>query len=253
MVIAMTSESRLNARLDELAEAGRVSGLHGLVVMRHGQTVAEWYGAGEDYRWGEPLGQVVFGPDVRHDLRSVTKSLVALLYGVALADGQVPGPAEPLMRQFPEYPDLAADPAKAGLTVEHALTMTMGLEWREDLPYTSPDNSEIAMELAPDRHRYVLERPMAAKPGEHWSYCGGATALIGRLIVKGTGVILPDYARRVLFGPLGITAFDWTAGRDGVASPASGLRLTPRDLARIGQLALDHGCHDRSHSPGHRK
>jgi CubicO group peptidase (beta-lactamase class C family) len=130
MVIAMTSESRLNARLDELAEAGRVSGLHGLVVMRHGQTVAEWYGAGEDYRWGEPLGQVVFGPDVRHDLRSVTKSLVALLYGVALADGQVPGPAEPLMRQFPEYPDLAADPAKAGLTVEHALTMTMGLEWR---------------------------------------------------------------------------------------------------------------------------
>ena len=237
----MTSESRLNACLDELAEAGRLPGLHGLVVMRHGRLAAERYGSGADFRWGEPLGQVVFGPEVLHDLRSVTKSLVALVYGAALADGQVPGPAEPLLRQFPEYPDLAADPARAGLTVEHALTMTMGLQWREDLPYTSPDNSEIAMESAPDRYRYVLERPVTGKPGERWAYCGGATALVGRLIVKGTGLPLPEYTRRVLFEPLGIASSGWNAGQDGVASPASGLRLTPRDLARIGQLALDHG------------
>jgi len=32
---------------------------------------------------------------------------------------------------------------------------------------------------------------------------GGATALLGRLIAKGTGEKLPDYARRVLFDPLG--------------------------------------------------
>jgi CubicO group peptidase (beta-lactamase class C family) len=120
----MASETALNARLDELAGAGRLTGLHGLVVRRHGRLAAEWYGSGEDHQWGDSLGQVVFGPGVLHDLRSVTKSLVALLYGIALADGQVPGPAEPLMPQFPEYPDLAADPAKTDLTVEHALTMT---------------------------------------------------------------------------------------------------------------------------------
>jgi CubicO group peptidase (beta-lactamase class C family) len=71
--------------------------------------------------------------------------------------------------------------------------------------------------------------------------CGGASALIGRLIVKGTGQTLPDYARQVLFDPLGIAAFNWAAGQDGVASAASGLRLTPASLARIGQVALGHG------------
>jgi CubicO group peptidase (beta-lactamase class C family) len=237
----MTTRTGLKEQLDELARAGRVPGLHGVVAVQDGGVAVEWYGTGEDHQWGQPLGRVVFGPDVLHDVRSVTKSVVGLLYGIALADGLVPGPAEPLMPQFPEYPDLAADPARAGLTVEHALTMTLGLEWDESAPYTSPDNSEIAMEMAADRHRYVLERPVAEPPGQHWSYCAGASAILARLIAKGTGQTLPDYARQVLFDPLGIAAFDWSTGPDGVASAASGLRLTPSSMAKIGQLALGHG------------
>jgi CubicO group peptidase (beta-lactamase class C family) len=61
-----------------------------------------------------------------HDLRSVTKSIVGLLYGIALDRGLVPLAEAPLLAQFPEYPDLVADPRLAGLKVEHALTMTMG-------------------------------------------------------------------------------------------------------------------------------
>ncbi|PZG19128.1 serine hydrolase [Micromonospora craterilacus] len=230
--------------LAEARSAGRLDGLHGVVAIRGGQTLLEHYDAGADFTWGTSLGVVEFGPETLHDLRSVTKSVTALLYGIALGEGLVPHPAEPLLRQFREHADLAADPERARLTVEHALTMSLGLEWREDFPYDSPANSEIAMELAPDRYRYVLERPIVEPPGARWSYCGGATALLGRLIADGTGQPLPQFARAALFAPLGIDDVDWTCGMDGVASAASGLRLAPRDLARIGELVLADGTWD---------
>jgi CubicO group peptidase (beta-lactamase class C family) len=231
----------LAERIAEAQRTGRLAGLHGLVIVRQGKLVLEQYGAGEDSMWGDSLGSVAFGPDTLHDLRSVSKSVVGLLYGIALANGQAPEPSEPLLRHFPEYPDLAADPEHAALTVGQALTMTLGLDWHEDVPYTSVANSEVAMEFAPDRYRFVLERPIVEEPGVRWSYCGGATALLGALIARGSGRTLQDFARGQLFGPLGIKTFEWMAGRDGVASPASGLRLAPRDLARIGQMVLNRG------------
>jgi CubicO group peptidase (beta-lactamase class C family) len=231
----------LRQRLDETLKAGQAEGLHAAVVVRHGRTLLEHYGAGEDFAWGTSLGAVAFSPETLHDVRSVTKSVTALLYGIALAEHRVPDPAEQLLRQFPEYSDLGADPERARITVEHALTMSLGLEWKEDIPYADPANAEIAMELAPDRYRYVLERPVVEPPGARWAYCGGATALLGRLISDGTGRPLPEYARDALFAPLGIHSFEWMTGDDGVASAASGLRLTPRDLARIGELVLAGG------------
>ncbi|WFE30753.1 serine hydrolase [Solwaraspora sp. WMMD791] len=232
---------RMSELLAQAEQAGQVDGLHGVVVVCGGQLLWEHYGTGEDFSWEHSLGPVRFGPTTLHDLRSVTKSVTALLYGIALGDGLVPAPAQPLLGRFPEYPDLAADPDRARLTVAHALTMSLGLDWREDAPYDSPDNGEIAMELAPDRCRYVLERPVVEPPGERWSYCGGATALLGKLIADGTGQALEAYGRAQLFAPLGIEQFHWMTGDDGVASPASGLRLTPRDLARIGELVLAGG------------
>ena len=234
----------LGNRVDAAYHDGELPGLHGLVIVRRGRLALERYYTGPDQTWGRPLGRVAFGPDTLHDLRSVTKSIVGLLYGIALADGRVPPPDAVLVDQFPEYPDLAADPARRRLTVSHLLTMTLGLDWNESVPYTSAANSEIAMELAPDRYRFVLERPIAGEPGLRWRYNGGATALLGRLIARGVGAALPDFARAALFVPLGITAFDWIKGRDGTPSAASGLRLAPRDLARIGQLLVQRGRWD---------
>ena len=66
--------------------------------------------------------------------------------------------------------------------------MTLGLEWDElTIPYGDLPNSENAMEAAPDRFRFILDRPITDPPGAKWTYCGGATALLGRLITKGTG------------------------------------------------------------------
>ena len=231
----------LGARLDAAVADGKLAGLHAVLVVRRGKLALERYYNGEDERWGDPLGRVVFGPEVKHDLRSVSKSVVGLLYGIALDKGQVPALDQPLVDHFPAYPDLAADPERRRITVAHALTMTMGLEWSEDLPYSDPRNSESAMELAPDRYRYVLGRPIVSAPGERWVYSGGATALLARLIVQGSGQPLLDYARETLFAPLGITDAEWVAGRDGEAAAASGLRLRPRDLARLGQVVLDRG------------
>jgi CubicO group peptidase (beta-lactamase class C family) len=228
-------------RFDELQKQGRLAGLHGVVAMRGGRIVFERYLTGADEDWGRPLGEVAFAADTPHDLRSVTKSIVGLLYGIALAAGKVPAVDQPLLTQFPEYTDLAADPRRARLKIRDALTMTLGLEWNEHLPYTNPANSETAMELAKDRYRFVLDRPILGEPGRAWMYSGGAVALIGRIIEKGTGRSLPEFAEAALFGPLGVGPLEWAKGADGEASAASGLRLTPRQLAQIGQLILANG------------
>lgn len=222
-------------------ESGLLRHLHVVLAERGGETVLESYGKGADEDWGRPIGDVEFGPETLHDLRSITKSIVSLLYGIALERGLVPRIDAPLLSEFSGYPDLAADPARMERTIEHALTMSLGMDWDETKPYTDPENSEIAMELAPDRYRYILERDLVAEPGTRWIYSGGATALIGRIIEIGTGQTLPEFARNVLFDPLGIETFKWSAGRDGTHSPASGVRLTAPDLLKIGRLVLNDG------------
>ena len=234
--------SDLSEKIDFGVRSGLIPGLHGIVVARHGKIAVERYYAGEDNHWGLPLGEVAHGPETLHDIRSVTKSIVSLLYGIALESGLVPPPDAPLIAQFPRYADLAADPQRAKLTVEHALTMTLGTEWNEEIPYSNPDNSEIQMEQAPDRLRFVLDRPFAQEPGEKWVYNGGATALIGALIEQGTGktldAVCPGGAVWAAWHRLSINGRRETTA---CISAASGLRLTARGLARIGQLVLDKG------------
>jgi CubicO group peptidase (beta-lactamase class C family) len=232
----------LDARLDLAREAGLLPNVHAVVATRGGRIFCERYWPGFDSIRGTPTGPVRPGPGSLHDLRSCSKSVVGLLYGIALARGMAPSPETALLDLFPEYGDLASDPARRALTVRHALTMTLGLEWDEmSLPYFDPRNSEIAMDNAPDPDRYVLERPVVAAPGTRWIYCGGATALLARLIARGSGQSLADFSRAALFDPLGIEQAAWITGARGEPMAASGLRLTARDMARIGALVLNEG------------
>lgn len=240
---ATAADSDMAARPTEMEKDGRVFGLHALLVSRGGHLVFEHYGVGDDESWGSPLGKVTFGPTVLHDLRSVSKSIVGMLYGIALSDGKVPPPDARLYDQFPKYADLASQPGRERITVGHVLSMTMGIEWDElTIPYPDPRNSEIAMEAAPDRYRYVLACPVVGPPGVKWTYCGGATALLGHLIARGTGEKLQDYARRVLFDPLGLGPIEISTARDGEPRAASGMRMRPADLLRVGQMVLAGGA-----------
>ncbi|MEO1746373.1 MAG: serine hydrolase, partial [Pseudomonadota bacterium] len=130
------------------------------------------------------------------------------------------------------------------ITVEDALTMRMGTQWDETIPYSDPKNSEIAMENSADRYRYVLEQPMVEDPGTVWNYSGGATTLIGKLIANGAGMPLEDYAKAMLFEPLNISRYEWMGFSEPAA--ASGLRLTARDLAKIGEIVVGGGVYDGS-------
>jgi len=234
--------SDLEPLLDKAATERRVWNLHGIVIVRKGRLVFERYFEGIDNARGHPLGKVAFTADTLHDLRSVSKSIIGLLYGIALADGKVPPPDAPLFGSFPEYSDLAADPARNRWTIQNLLTMTMGTDWDElNVPYTDPSNSEIAMDLAEDRYRFILGAPVVIEPGNRWLYSGGATALLARIIAKGTGKTLDAFARETLFDPLGIGPTEWLTDRRGEPIAASGLRMTPRDLARIGSMMLKGG------------
>jgi CubicO group peptidase (beta-lactamase class C family) len=228
----------LEARLDRLIAEKRAWKLHGVVVVRHGHLVLERYFEDTDRHRGQgAIGHVVFGPETLHDMRSVSKGVVGLLYGIALEQGKVPPPEAPLFASFPEYADLAGEAGRERLTIHHVLTMTMGTDWDEtSIPYANPANSETAMDQAADRFRYILERRVIMEPGRRWTYCGGATALLARIIEKGTGRPLHDFAREALFDPLECGPTAWVADPKGVPYAASGLRMTPRTMARIGMM-----------------
>ena len=238
---AESTSMGIDERLDLGFRSGLLDGLHAVLAMRHQTMLVERYFAGSDENWGRQLGRVQFDATTLHDLRSVTKSVASLLYGIALADGLVPPLDARLLDAFPQYPDLAEDPARASWTIAHVLNMSMGTAWNEDLPYTDPANSEIAMEMTEDRYRFILDRPMVSEPGARWNYNGGCSALVGYLIEQGSKQTIDDFAKARLFGPLRIRAFQWHGGRDGVISVASGLRLRAADLMRIGRMMLADG------------
>jgi CubicO group peptidase (beta-lactamase class C family) len=232
----------IGERLDKAITEKRIWGVHGVVVTRHGKIVLERYFDGEDRARGKDLGRVAFNADTLHDMRSVSKSVVGLLYGIAHASGEVPSPEASLLDAFPEYGDLKNDPARREWKVHHALSMTMGTDWDElSVPYTDPTNSEIAMDMAPDRYRYVLGLPVVLPPGTRYIYNGGATALLARMIAKGSGKSLHQFARERLFDPIGAGSTEWLEDQKGEPYAASGLRMAPRDLSRIGLVMLSNG------------
>jgi CubicO group peptidase (beta-lactamase class C family) len=146
-----------------------------------------------------------------------------------------------VLPQFPDYADLRS-PQRDQITLRHLLTMSQGLAWDEDLPYSNPANSEIRMDSSSDPVRYALSQPIVTPPGAVYNYSGGSATIIAALLRKSTGQTLDALARTELFEPLGITDFEWTHFASGDPVAASGLRMRPRDLAKIGQLVLDHGA-----------
>jgi CubicO group peptidase (beta-lactamase class C family) len=244
--VAAPGEAGLDGRrlcaMAERLENAPADNVHAVLVARRGRLVFERYFAGEDQRWGRPLGRVEFGPDTLHDLRSVTKTVVALLVGIAIGRGHLEGVDEPVTRFFPEHADLRG-PERDRIRLRHLLTMTAGLAWDEFIPYSDPSNSERQMSRAPDPYRYALEQPVVAPPGELYAYSGGATALLAAVLHKATGRPLDAFAKEALFDPLEAAEAEWIRYPSGHADAvaASGLRLRPRDMAKLGQLFLSGG------------
>ncbi|HEV8390539.1 MAG TPA: serine hydrolase, partial [Dongiaceae bacterium] len=214
---------------------------HAILIARRGKLVYERYFTGEDQAWGKALGRVTYDTTKLHDLRSITKSVTSLLVGVAVDRGWIGDLDASVFSFFPEHADLRT-PDKDAITLRHLLTMSAGFAWNEDLPYSNPHNSERVMTDAPDRCRYVLEQPLIRPPGRAYNYNGGATALLAAILRKAADRPVDALAQRELFDPLGISDVEWIRYTDGTPVVASGLRMRPRDLLKIGQIVLSGGA-----------
>jgi CubicO group peptidase (beta-lactamase class C family) len=236
------------AQLKARIEAGAIPGIHSVLAIADGKTVAEWYFDGVDETVGPmgpiDLGRVAFTPETLHDVRSVTKSVVSILFGIAYSEGAIKSLDTPVLDYFPEFASLhTSDRMK--VRIRDVLTMTSGLHWDErTYPYSDVRNSEIAMEIADDPYRYVLSGSINAPPGTRFNYSGGDVAVVAAIVSRATTTPIDAYAREKLFTPLGIARFEWTRSGADIPRAASGLRLTTHDMAKIGTLMLDGGRWD---------
>ena len=84
------------------------------------------------------------------------------------------------------------------------------------------------MEAAADPSRFVLEQPMVAGPGLAWHYNNGSAEVAGAVVKKATGKPLDQFAKEVLFDPLGIDGWEWGTMANGDSGASWGLRLRLR-------------------------
>ncbi|MGW1425780.1 serine hydrolase domain-containing protein [Bradyrhizobium manausense] len=223
------------ARLEQRATA-----VHSIVVIRHGKLVFEQYFPGYDQPWGQTDGQYEFAATTKHDMRSATKSVTSLLVGIAIDRKLIAGVDEPVLKFFPDSAAVK-QPGWDAITLRHLLTMSSGITWDEARAWTDPKNDEPHLVFEADPIGYVLAKPVAAPPDVLWAYNGGGTELLGNILEHVSGKPLETFARETLFQPLGITDVEWKAYKNGKIAAAAGLRLRPRDAAKIGQLVLNHG------------
>lgn len=231
-------------RMADRLAASSYANVHAVLVARSGKLVFERYFRGSDEIPGRVYGRrvenVTFDADTLHNMKSASKGVASLALGIAIDRGLIPSVNEPIFSFFPELSDLRS-PEKERIQLVHALTMSMGLKWVEATPATGDyNNDEARMHMAWDQCRYVLGLPVTAPAGQEFFYNTGALALVSAIIRKATGRPLDEFARETLFKPLGIAAVEWERYK-GDTDAGGGLRLRPRDMAKIGQLVLAGG------------
>jgi CubicO group peptidase (beta-lactamase class C family) len=215
------------ARLIERIQEGTFPGIDGLVIVRHGGLVAEAYFNG-------------YGPDRPHDTRSATKSVTSILVGIAVEHGRLSLDTT-IVSFFPEYrPAQGWDPAHAAIRLRDLLTMRTGLAC-DDFEEDSPGNEE-RMYPEPDWTRFFFRIPPGASPpGARFSYCTAGVAVLGEVLARAVGQSVSSFAEAVLWRPLGIHDARWRPTPTGGTMTGGNLELTPRDMAKLGQLYLRRG------------
>lgn len=197
--------------------AGKAGLIHSLLLVKGGRLVVEEYFHG-------------FEREGLHVVASCTKSVASLLIGLAIERGELAGVDTPLLALFPELRPSVA-PGWEGLTVRHLLTMTSGI----DPPGERPPAGPALVKLA-------LSHPPAAPVGERWRYSDLDADLLAAVLHRASGAQADLYAQQHLFSPLGITRWDWEAGKlNGYPRLYGTLRLRPRDMAKLGTLILNGG------------
>ncbi len=202
--------------------------LHSLLIVRNGYLVTEAY--------FDP-----YTPDVRHPVESNTKSVVAALAGIAIDQGKIKSADQKMVDFFPGRGMQNMDARKEAITLKNLLSMTPGLDCADgSLAANGMYQTNLWVQ-------YLQDLPMTDEPGKKWIYCSGASHLVSAILQEATGMDARSYANQYLFQPLGIAPVevkDWGTDPEKISNGIAGLYLTPRELAKLGYLYLNHGNWD---------
>ncbi|WP_170137882.1 serine hydrolase domain-containing protein [Chitinophaga dinghuensis] len=224
-------------RLDSALADGRLHNVHSVLLYKDSVLVYEKYLCGKDERHGKKLGNVAHDVYTLHDMRSISKSVVAACIGIALQRGVLKSVYEPIGDFFGGLPK-----EKAKITIHDLLTMSSGLSWKEVGLYGHLLNDETKMNISFYPLSFILRKQQVHKPGTVWNYSAGNTQLLAAILKVRTGLDIDSFARKYLFAPLGIQQTEWIRlfwKSDPAA--ASGLRLTSRELLKLGVLFEQNG------------
>jgi CubicO group peptidase (beta-lactamase class C family) len=178
-----------------------------------------------------------YGRDYRHDLASITKSITSLLVGSTIEQGYLEGVGEKVLPFFPEYLPLEQPDERAeNITIENLLTMRSGWECDD----WNPASRTYYLKMQPTEIATILNFPMKHQPGFAFSYCTSGTAVLNAIIAKASGMELSQFASQSMLEPLGIQDVIWD-GINSFGGFGGILLMRPRDMARIGLLALLNG------------
>ena len=239
--VAGIDETRLAKMLDDI-RSGLWTNIDGVAVARRGTLVLD-----ETLRTALAPNDAAAGNDnlALHRVYSVTKSVTATLVGIAMAQGLIGSVDNALYPMFPAYSPFANwDERKAQTTIEDFLTMQHGLDWDElTYPFTDARNSlTVARAQCTDYIKCLLDLPLSTHPGTAFTYSTHVTHTLGALVATQSDESLPAFAEQHLLGPLQIREHLWSpASPTGRALAGSGLFLTVRDMAKLGQLYLADG------------
>lgn len=222
------------------------SEFHSFLIERHGKIVAEVYNEGKDHPFNKRYGlrfpfdgKTKFDVNTLHDVRSVSKSVVSLLFGIAIDKKIINRLDLPVLSFYPEL-SIPPDDPKQKITWRYLLTMSSGLDW-EEWRYGFLFSDETRLLWKKDIPSFVFDRNMLHPPGTKFNYNGGGTSVLSSILIQKTGKSLKELAKDWLFDPLEIQNFEWVEDQNGRALAHAGLRLKPRDMLKIGRLVLNGG------------
>ena len=202
--------------------------IHSVLLIKNNELVLEEYYKG-------------YTIDKPHDLRSVTKSIVAILLGIALDKSIIEDINDPISKYLKSpVPTKNIDKRKNQITIKNLITMSSGLDcddWNK-----KSKGQEDKVYKRKDWLQYTLNLPMIHEPGSTSTYCTMGVVLTAEIISQASGLTIDEFAKKHLFIPLQIDNFYWghTSKKEVIPS-AKRVYMTPRDLAKIGQLVLNNG------------
>ncbi|QXH44526.1 beta-lactamase family protein [Pseudomonas xanthosomatis] len=224
---------RIDGKSYKLADYLKNQSVTGLLVLKDGKIAYEYYGQGNTQQtlWTS---------------RSVAKSVVSVLVGVAVKEGKIKSLDDKISAYVPELKGTEWQ----DVTLQQLMQHTSGVQWDENYAAKDSDFSHMTQcEARPNPYDCVLQlvrsvkRKPGVKPGEVWSYNTGGAWLVGRVLENATGMTIAKYLESRIWSRYPMQQDGvWHALVPGkVDMGGHGFNATLRDWGRFGQFVLSGG------------